>query len=379
MNLERFRSLLTAAGPFASLYFDDSRDRADAVEQLQNRWRGMRAQLQQIGADQRVIAALEQAVLHHTAPVGRWGRALIASGDTILVDELLVSPPPSTVVRWSDYPFVLPLAALEMWLPAYVVAAVDHEGAGITVHAHGVVKSETVSGGGYPVHKPVTAGWSGYGDFQRTTQEAVRMNVRAVVDRLTHLVDQSRVEAVFVYGEVSARSAVVAALPDRAAARVCQLHAGARNSRVNGDHIHELIRTELARRRDTGISKVAQRFEAETGRQSGLAAEGLAAVCAALRAGDVATLVVGQLGDATVVTGKSRATVAPDADALSEFGEPVYRVARADEALPFAAIAVDAELVSANHTMAPADGIAALLRYAAADTRRSTAGTEEVR
>jgi hypothetical protein len=85
-----------------------------------------------------------------------------------------------------------------------------------------------------------------------------------------------------------------------------------------------------------------------------------------LRDGDVDTLIVGELGDATVVTGKSRSTVAPDPDALSELGEPVERVVRADEALPFIAIAVGASLVRADSRIGPVDGIGALLRYVAA-------------
>ena len=115
------------------------------------------------------------------------------------------------------------------------------------------------------------------------------------------------------------------------------------------------------------MSSIADRFEAEIDRGSGLAAEGLAAVCAALRDGDVDTLIIGELGDATVVTGKALTRIAPDADALSDFGEPVERVARADEALPFTAIAVGASLTRADSRIAPADGVGALLRYAATD------------
>lgn len=379
MQLERFRSLVTAPGPFASLYFDDSRDSADAVEQLESRWREVSAHLSRLGADTNVIAALELEVLQHTPPVGRRGRAVIASGDQVLVHELLTGPPPSTVVRWSDYPYLLPLSAGETGRPTYVVAAVDHLGADITVHERGVVMSETVSGGGYPVHKPVTAGWSGYGDMQRTTDEAVRMNVRAVTDRLTELVDRMGIEAVFVCGEVSARAAVVSGLPDRVVSRVTQLPAAARHNRGDDEHIRDLIESEFARRQNAEIRDVTDRFVAETMRKSGRAAEGLAAVCAALRGGDIDTLIVGQLGDATVVTGKARATVAPDADALSELGEPVYRVARADEALPFAAITIGAALVNADSRISPADGIGALLRYAAPGMLGVAASAEEGR
>jgi hypothetical protein len=159
---------------------------------------------------------------------------------------------------------------------------------------------------------------------------------------------------------------LVSALPERVAHRVSQLHAGARKSSLDEDEIRDLTAAEFARRRCVEMSNIAERFQAEIGRGSGLAAEGLGPACAALRDGDVDTLVVGELGDATVVTGKARSTVAPDPDVLSELGEPVERVVRADEALPFSAIAIGAALVLADSRIAPADGIGALLRYAAA-------------
>jgi hypothetical protein len=160
---------------------------------------------------------------------------------------------------------------------------------------------------------------------------------------------------------------VVAELPERVARRVSQLHAGTRRSGIDSEEVRHLTTAEFARRRGIEMTEIADRFEAEIGRASGLAAEGLAAVSAALRDGDVDTLIVGQLGDATVVTGKALTTVAPDADVLSELGEPVERVARADEALPFTAIAVGASLVRADNRSTPADGIGALLRYVATD------------
>ena len=301
MESERFRSLTTAQGPFASVYVDDSRDSAEAVAQLEARWRDVRRHLEDKGADEDVIVRLENAILHAQPAVGRQGRGVIATHDGVLINEHLLRPPLATVLRISDYPYIMPLTALGTWRPTYVFAAVDHVGADITLHQHEVdtVRSESVDGGGYPVHKPVTAGWSGYGDFQRTTEEAVRMNVRAVADRLTELVDETGAELVFVCGEVRSRTDVVSALPDRVAARVSQLHAGARGSRIGEDEICDLIDAEFERRRRVEVADIAERFQSEIGRRSGLAAEGLAAVCAALRAGDVDTLIVGELGDAT--------------------------------------------------------------------------------
>ena len=369
MQSTRLRPLVSARGPFASVFFEHSHDTLDAVEQLEAKWRDVRKHLEDLGAGKEVIGRLDDAVLHYRPEVGRRGRALIATSDQVLVDEQLVSPPSTTVVRVSDYPYIVPLIELEAWRPAYVFAAVDHAGADVTLYQGETVRSETIDGGGYPVHKPVTAGWIGYGDFQRTTEVAIRMNVRAVADYLTRLVDEAQPEVVFVCGEVRSRTDLVSALPERVAQRVSQLHHGARDRRTCEDEIRDLRDAEFARRRCVEMSDIAERFQAEIGRRSGLAAEGLASVCAALRGGDVDTLIVGELGDATVVTGEARTTVAPDADVLSELGQPVERVARADEALPFTAIAVGAALVRADNRIAPADGIGALLRYVATDGR----------
>ena len=365
MQSERLRWLINATGPFASVYFDDSRDTADAVEHLEVTWRDILKDLEAQNAGPAVIGKLEEAVLHSRPAVGRRGRGVIATGDQLLMNEHLISPPPATVVRVSAYPYVLPLIDLKLQRPTYVFAAVDHAGADITLHQGGSVSSTSIEGAGYPVHKPVTAGWNGYGDLQHTTEEAIRTNCRAVAEALTRLVDEADPEVVFLCGGVRSLADVVAELPDRVAQRVEQLHAGARKSGIDEAKIRELTSAEFARRRGLDVAGVAERFEAETGRRSGLAAEGFTAVCAALRDGNVDTLIIGELGDATVVTGEALTAIAPDADALSELGEPVRRVARADEALPFAAITVGASLVRADSRIAPTGGIGALLRYVA--------------
>jgi hypothetical protein len=367
MRSERLRWLVKTQGLFASVYFDDSHDTADAVEQLEAKWREVRKHLEALGAGVEVIGKLEEAVLHRRPAVGRRGRAVIATSEQVLVNEQLISPPPATVTRLSDYPYIVPLIDLAMRRPTYVFAAVDHTGAEVTLYQGGTISSTSIEGSGYPVHKPVTAGWNGYGDFQHRTDEAIRMNCRAVADHLTRLVDEADPEVVFLCGEARSRTDVVSELPERAAERVSQLHAGARKSGIDSEEIRQLTAAEFDRRHRSEMIDTADRFEAEIGRGSGLAAEGLAAVCAALRDGDVGTLIVGELGDATVLTGKALTTVAPDADVLSELGEPVERVARADEALPLATIAVGASLARADNRIAPADGVGALLRYVAAD------------
>ncbi len=80
-----------------------------------------------------------------------------------------------------------------------------------------------------------------------------------------------------------------------------------------------------------------------------------------MRDGAVATLMIGDLRDRTVVADGSLRHIAPDADVLSELGTAPTRVLRADEALPLAAVAVDASIICAGIDLI--DGVGALLRY----------------
>jgi peptide chain release factor subunit 1 len=130
------------------------------------------------------------------------------------------------------------------------------------------------------------------------------------------------------------------------------------------DRRSQAIEKELLKRRLAVLDDAAQRFAAEIGRQSGLAAEGLGPVCSALRQGAVETLIIGDIGDATVVADEDVTTVAPNANVVSEQGAAAARTLRADEALPLFAVSVGASLVRTDERIAPADGVGAVLRFA---------------
>ncbi|VBA62152.1 hypothetical protein LAUMK41_05542 [Mycobacterium attenuatum] len=364
MQSDRFRQLLDTPGPFASIYFEDSHDTHDATDQLELKWRGLREQLEEQGVADSVTADIEQAVLDLRPPIGRSGRAVIAGATGVVVNEHLLRPTATPLVRVSELPYIVPIVEHGFDPPNYVLVEVDHTGADITVRSDGTLRSETVDGGGYPVHKAAGAETAGYGDPQLRTDEAARKNVRAVADRVTELVDETGVEAFFVVGEVRSRSDLLAALPERALGRAVPLKIGARHSGYDLDEVQRAIESWFVRRRLRVIDEAAERFGAEIGRQSGRAAEGLGAVCSALRQGAVDTLIVGDIGDATVVADEGLTTVAPNADVLSEQGAAPAQTLRADEALPLLAISVGASLVRTDERMAPTDGVAAVLRYA---------------
>ncbi|OBI86710.1 hypothetical protein [Mycobacterium sp. 1245805.9] len=364
MESERFRKLLDAPGPFASVYFEDSHDTHDAEAQLDLKWRAAREELEQKGAAQAVIDEIEAAVRDLRPPIGRSGRAVIASADGVVLNEHLARPTAATVVRVSELPYLVPILELSFDHPDYVLVVVDHSGADITTQMGGTLHSETVDGGGHPVHKAAGAETAGYGDPQLRTEEAARKNIRAVADRVGELVDDKGIDVIFVVGEVRSRSELLAALPERLRKRAVGLEVGARHSGHDFGEIEHAIEEEFVKRQLRTIDAAAQRFSAEIGRESGLAAEGLGPVCSALRQGAVETLIIGEIGDATVVADKDLTTIAPDENVLSEQGAAPDKTLRADEALPMFAVSVGASLVRTDERIAPADGVGAVLRYA---------------
>lgn len=363
MHADRFRHVADATGPFVSVYFDDSHDTADATAQLDARLRDIRKHLEEHAVDSAVIEAIDAQVRAKHPPVGRSGRGMIASGSEIVLDQHLSVPPVTTIIRVSDLPYILPVVEHGIPHTSYVLVAVDHTGADISVHDDGRSAGETVEGSAYPVHKAHKADTAGYGGPQGRVEEAVRKNIRDVADHLTRLSDETAVDVVFITGEVTARAELVAELPERVASKALQLQGGGRTAGTDPAEVHREIAEEFANRRSAVIADAAERFAA--GRGTGLALEGLAEVIAALRDGAVETLIVGDLGDATVVADHDQLLMCgPDAATVSTLGGSPDRVLPADEALPLLAVSTGAALVRTDERLKPADGVGAVLRYA---------------
>lgn len=354
--------LLDARGPFVSVYFDDSHDAPDAAEQLEVKWRDIQRELLAQNATPGLISMLERAITESRPAVGRGGRGLIAVAEGVLIDERLVVAPTTPVARVSALPYIAPLVRYGSFPEACILLAVDHVGADLTLRRGDSVRTETIDPGGYPVHKVAASDIHGWGDSQHRVEEAVRKNVRAVAEQLTDACDRHPAEIVFVIGQDRVRAELLAAVPERVRARVVQPGVGARPTGMD-ETVRRAITAELQKSWLGATTEVAERFRAEVGRGSGLAVSGIAPVCAALREDAVATLIIGDALDQTVLAGDDPTIIAPDADTLSTFGVAPSRTLRADEAIPFAAMACGAELVRADESLRVPDGFAALLRF----------------
>ena len=90
---------------------------------------------------------------------------------------------------------------------------------------------------------------------------------------------------------------------------------------------------------------------------------GLEAVTAALAEANVATLLVGSPGDTSVFTGPEPAQVAVGKAGLQALGVSDPEQRRADEAIPFAAVATGAAVVVLDERLDLWEGFGALLRH----------------
>lgn len=359
MHPERFRPLVDAAGPFVSIYLDDSHDTADATAQLDARLRDIRKRLEDAAVGAGVVEMIDAAVRAKRPPVGRSGRAVVAAGGRIVLDQHLSVPPVVTTVRVSELPYIIPVVEYGMLETTYLLVAVDHTGADIVVR-DGSDRSETVAGSGHPVHKAHRADTAGYGGPQGRVDEAVRKNIREVADRVARLFDEHGAGIVFLTGD--ARTELATALPDRVADKAVQVQGGGRAAGTDDAEVHTAIAEEFAKHRLAALQDAVQRFTA--GHGTGLAVQGLAEVAGALRDGAVDTLIIGDLGDTTVVADHDQlALIGPDADTVSSLGGSPDRVLRADEVLPLLAVATGAALVPTDGRLTPTDGIGAVLRY----------------
>ncbi len=143
----RFRDLLDTPGPFVSVYFADSDDTDDMEFTPPDlNWRTLReANRASREGTNRSSPRIEYAFMNLRSPIGRGGRAVVAGRHWSRTER--TSPAtalPSTVVRVSQLPYILPI--LEHGFEHYLLVVVDPKGAFITTHSGATRRSEAVDG-----------------------------------------------------------------------------------------------------------------------------------------------------------------------------------------------------------------------------------------
>ncbi|AHH97976.1 hypothetical protein GCM10010174_06140 [Kutzneria viridogrisea] len=345
MNLSELGELTAAPGAFASLYLDASHDAEDSAHALGPHWKAAEQELTRQGADPPTLRALHDALTSGPRPVGRAGRALIASAGRVLVDKWLPVPPPLPIARYSELPHLLPLVAQAVPPIPYVVAITDRLGADLRGYGQegelvGVV---SVRGEDHPVH-----------------------NVGAVAAEVVSMADDLHAELIILAGEVQARTALQEELPQRCQRIAVQVASGGRADGVDEAALQVELATIAQDFARSIQDDLVDRFTEELAAGRGDAVDGLPAVVSALREARAETVVVSQslVGDRPLWTGDEPGQAALEQEELAATGTTKLRRRRLDEALPCLAAATGAEVVVPDGHVELTDGVGALLRHA---------------
>jgi hypothetical protein len=373
MYLSMLHSLYERPGPWASVYLDTSHDTEDAAKTLELRWRSAREALMAAGCDSGTVTALEGSALSAPSRSGERGMALFASHGEVVLRQPLDAPPRQPIAEFGPLPHAMPMVAqLGEQIP-YVCAVVDHTGGDIRAVGSGqLVREHTVKGSAnYPIRKVKPGGWS-QSHHQNAAEETWRRNAGDVASAVAGLAERCAAEVIVVAGDPRSRPMLIGQLPERWRERVVETDAGQRAAGADPAALDDVTIQAIAERAAAHEQNVLDRYHTERGRDAA-ACTGLPAVVAALQRSQVDTVLLIDDPSSTdhLWVGSGPLELSHDqAELLAMNVEHPHRV-RADAAVIRALACSDGQLVLVGPDEDDIEGgIAALLHYADASTRR---------
>ncbi len=373
MNLSFLRPLFDQPGPWVSVYLEASRASENADQEADLRWRGLREQLTEQGADEADLDAVGTAIQEHPAQPGRYGLAIFARGGEVVQLEVLSEPPAADEAHYGPLPHAMPLVAQRGEEVPYVRVLADRTGADLEGLAVGgsprrqeVVGSET-----FPLRKVHGGGWS-HRRYLQAAEESWKRNAGDVANAAVELAESVGAEVIVVGGDVRAVQLFAAKLPKRWQERVVQTDAGSRHA-ADDSALDDVTIQAIADIASRHTNDAIERYQAQRGVDT--ASTGLADVVTRLQRGQVDTVLLVNEPSSTDVLyiGPDDPTlVAANPELLRQSGVPDPRRVRADAALLRAIAGTSAELFLVEPGQAPLEhGIGAVLRYADGSTAAS--------
>jgi Bacterial archaeo-eukaryotic release factor family 2 len=366
------RQLYKHPGPFATVYFDGSRTTEQGQHEVELRWRALRSELAQAGAEETVLTAMDGAVNSDLSAGGRHGHLVVADADgALLLDETTDEPPLREYASWSRLPHLMPFLARRSEVVPFVVVLADRTGANIYVNASGseakLGQPESLTGADQrPIHKTGRDTWSER-HFQNRVDNSWAENAVNVAESVGRHVREISAQVVLVAGDVRARTLVMEAVAERVppGIDITETTAGGRADGAALEPIEQAVHDAILRIRWRHRRAVLEKLRQGVGRDD-YAVTGIELVLEALRNGQVETLVISDDPSSTerAWLGDEPLQLARDREQLSQLGvtDPVQD--RLDAALIRAVAGSGADLLITPNAHAYLDGgIGATLRY----------------
>ncbi|HST47377.1 Vms1/Ankzf1 family peptidyl-tRNA hydrolase [Jatrophihabitans sp.] len=364
-------ALYSHPGPFASVYLDATRASESGSTEVELRWRALRGQLAEAGADDKTLQAIDEVAGAHAEIAGRHGQFVVAADGEVLLDEPTRRPPLRELARWAPLPHVLPYLVDRSTQIPHLTVLIDRTGADVHTVLDDLHSEQTSVAGGteYPLRKTGRDVWNER-VFQNRVDNAWETNSKEVAQAIVHNLP-SQVQVVLLAGDVRARTLVseelAKVLPQRVGVR--QLEHGARAEGASREALDAEVRSALLHHLWAERHDVLARLQQAVGRHD-YAVTGIPAVLDALRKAQVDTLVLSDdpSSTASCAIGPEPLLLGSDME-LSDLGVTEIRHERLDAALVRALAGSGAGLVitPGGHQYVE-QGIAALLRYTDAST-----------
>jgi hypothetical protein len=299
MKIDWLKPLVGRPGPFATVYLDATRSAEAGDKDVVNRWRAVRRGLQQQGAPEGVLDALEDAALKRTGVAGAHGRVLIADEDQVLVDRVLRNPPAVATGVWKPVPALLQAALAADEAVDCLCVAVDRHGADFS-HAgpRGWPDGEKESF--EAPHNEFSKRGSSGGDarsaranIESRAEDSWERNAEAVAAEIDRRVARLHPELVLLTGDVRAVNLVREELGQAASRITVEVPGGGRGAGVRAESFAASVEDALDSFRERRREVVLAEFRQDQGREEG-AVTSVDDVVAVLARGQVKELVLAE-------------------------------------------------------------------------------------
>ena len=364
--MQELASIYSHEGPFATVYLDATRSTEHGAHEVALRWRALRTELADHGADDAELSALDDAVdqLHES---GRVGIVLVAADGKVVFSDRLAQPPSRELASWAPLPHLMPYLAQRGARLPYLVALTDREGADIAGPPWAAEPVTSVHGNDqFPIHKTGRNTWSEL-HFQHRVENAWEANARTAADAIIARAAADGAQLIVLAGDERARALLQEQLGSglRAGTEVVQVDSGGRAEGASTEVLTAAVDDAVLRHVWRRRRELLEHLQQNLGRDE-FAVAGVADVIDALRRAAVDTVVISDDPSSTV-----RAYIGPEPGHLGLSGEEVRALGvtnpqcdRFDAALIRAVAGTGARLVVTPnaHDYLP-EGIGALLRY----------------
>jgi hypothetical protein len=365
MDASTLSKLYTLDGPFTTIYVASPSATEDAAEQFDIRWRNILRDLQAAGVDESTREAISSARGDHA----RGGtRVVVATPGAVQLAISLPQPPAREIVTTGNLPVLAPLVdALGVQVPHVVVLA-DRKGADVLAYTAGPepVETGTVTNDRFPDRKVHAGGWAAK-RYSNDVEETWEQSARDVAGLVAQVAKDVDARLVIASGDERALQLLSQHLPTDLVDRFVAVAGGGRHADGSEDVIADEVLRVLGETVAADTVELLEKFAEERG-QHDRAADGLAATVAALRMGQVDTLILtdARAGDGELFVGPEPTHVGSTAQELLDLGVEQPWAAPADEALIRAALGTGAAVrfVTGGVEQSPGEGVGALLRYA---------------